>query len=85
MKCRKRNPRTIRLACCHCDRRDMDGITPSKLRKLIRHGWEDVDRYQTYRQACRVYRNPAREPPGYSILDWWTHLGTCPDCVQAGW
>ena len=73
--------RTIRLACLICDRQDFDGISAAELRQAIRAGcWTDVERLQTYRQACQTHAVPATAPPGYSVLDWWTHLGICPDC-----
>ena len=72
--------KTIRLACMVCDRTDFDGITPKQLAQAKRDGWKDVERQQTYRQACRTYDDPAKAPPGHSALDWWTHLGYCPEC-----
>lgn len=71
--------RKIRLACIGCDRQDFDGITPRELSQAIANGWRHVRREQTYAEACRTYDEP---PPGYSALDWWTHLGWCPDCAD---
>jgi hypothetical protein len=67
----------IRLACMQCDRQDFDGITAKELNEAIRRGWQDVQRVQSYQQA-----GSTKEKPGYSVFDWWTHLGYCPDCVQ---
>ncbi len=67
----------IRLGCRNCDRDDMDLITAAQLRAAKKAGWQDVDRVQTFAQACRTYDDPADAPPGYSVLDWWTHLGIC--------
>jgi hypothetical protein len=72
--------KTIRLACRVCDRDDLDGITAAQLKRAIKNGWKDVERVQTYAQACRTYKKSEDEPPGFSRLDWWTHLGNCPDC-----
>ena len=74
--------RTIRLACMACDRSDFDGITSRELKKAIANGWTAVERYQTYPESCRTYDDPTKAPPGYSSLDWWTHLGWCPDCAH---
>ena len=72
--------KAIRLACRVCDRQDFDGITAAQLKKAIENGWKDVERVQTYAQACKTYEKAEDEPPGFSRLDWWTHLGNCPDC-----
>lgn len=66
----------IRLACAYCSRDDCDGIT--NLKAAV--GWTDIGRVQSYRQACKTYDDPSKAPAGYSIFDWWTHLGVCPDC-----
>jgi hypothetical protein len=73
--------KTIRLACRECDRDDGDGITRSDLRKAIKQGWREVERVQTYRQACKTYDDSWDEPEGFSKLEWWTHLGLCPECA----
>jgi hypothetical protein len=72
--------RTIRLACQVCDREDYDGITAAELKKAIKDGWKEVERVQSYRQSCKTYENREDEPPGFSALEWWTHLGYCPEC-----
>lgn len=66
----------IRLACMVCDREDFDGISAQQLKAAIRGGWKHVGRVQSYRESCST-----TEKPGYSVSDWWTHLGWCPDCV----
>ena len=73
--------KTIRLACRECDRDDCDGITRTELRKAIRHGWREVERVQTYRQACKTYDDISDQPEGFSVWEWWTHLGVCPECA----
>ena len=75
---------TIRLACMECDRSDFDGITLPQLREAIRNGWKEVEREQTYRQACKTYSSKERARRDYSVFEWWTHLGRCPDCAEAG-
>lgn len=74
--------RNVRLACDNCDRDDKDMITREKLKKCEKDGWQGIGRVQTYTQSCKTYDNPADAPPGYSILDWWTHMGTCPECAK---
>jgi hypothetical protein len=75
--------KTIRLACDECDRDDMDGITYAELLAAKKAGWKGVIRVQTYAQSLKTYDHPADEPPGYSILDWMTHIGDCPECEAA--
>jgi hypothetical protein len=79
-----RGAKTIRLACVDCDRSDKDGITADELSECVRLGWAGVRRYQSYEDSVRAYDDPAEAPPGYSVLDWFTHLGTCPECVVTG-
>jgi len=73
---------TIRLACTHCDRSDFDFITRRQLREAIRNGWKDVKRVQTYQQACKTYSGQEKAPRSYSLFEWWTHFGLCPDCAE---
>ena len=61
---------TIRLACAACDRDDFDGITVSGLDDERLAGWEDIDEDIT--------------PEDPDDARWWTHLGTCPECVKGG-
>jgi hypothetical protein len=75
--------RTIRLACETCDRSDKNGITARELKACEAEGWTGVTREQTYAQSCKTYDDPADQPPGFDILAWYTHLGTCPKCQQA--
>lgn len=80
---KQRNRKTIRLACIACDREDFDGITAAELKKAIKNGWTHVERVQSYRQSCKTYEHHEGEPPGFSALEWWTHLGYCPECAEA--
>lgn len=77
--------KTIRLACNSCDRDDGDGISEVELSACIAAGWRDVHQVQTYEQACYTWEPDENgEPPqpdGYSVLDWMTHYGTCPECA----
>lgn len=71
----------VRLACDNCDCDEYDGITEEQLAAVADAGWDGVSQVQTWEEAIKVYDDPAAEPPGYSVLDWWTHIGTCPDCL----
>jgi hypothetical protein len=73
--------KTIRLGCEYCDRGDCDGITAIQLRAARRAGWQGIRRVQTYAQSCKTYHDPADQPTAYSVLDWETHVGVCPECV----
>lgn len=79
-----RHTKTIRLSCDRCFRDDCDGITAAELSQLCckAGGWIGVVREQTYAQSIKVYDDPRDAPPGYSVMEWWTHRGTCPDCVR---
>src|SRR5689334_9481121 len=68
--------RTVRLACTNCDRDDFDGISQAQLEQAIRNGWQDVAEAQSYEESLREVPLGTRDR---SILDWWTHVGTCPD------
>jgi hypothetical protein len=67
-----------RVACDNCDRDDFDGV------KVLPDWGEDGDpgEVQSLRAALSTYDEPGDpDPPrGYCVLDWFTHLGTCPDC-----
>jgi hypothetical protein len=62
-----------------CDRQDFDGISTEELAQAIEQGWTDVQEFQTYAEASQTYAAD-EAPQGHSALDWWTHLGWCPDC-----
>jgi hypothetical protein len=70
----------VRLRCDECGK-EHDGISQVELSALIADGWQDVQEVQDYVASCRTYLD-GREPPGYSALDWETHLGTCPECAK---
>lgn len=76
--------RNVRLACMECYRDDMDGITRGELLQAIKGGWKCVSRFQSYEDSIKTYDDPKDEPPGYSVLDWYTHLGWCPECCTMG-
>jgi hypothetical protein len=65
-----------------CDRDDCDGITPSQFKAAIDNGWKEVERVRSYREACETCTNPEDEPPEFSVLGWWTHIGYCPECAK---
>ena len=64
-------PAQIRLACLYCDRNDHDGID------RLPNDWIDIGKVQSYEEACRPVKF---EDQTRSVLDWYTHLGVCPDC-----
>lgn len=72
----------IRLECSECFRDDMDGVTEVELQAAIAAGWQNVHEWQSYEDAITTYDDPADEPPGYSVLDWSTHVGLCPECAR---
>jgi hypothetical protein len=72
----------VRLACISCERDDCDGITEDELAWKVANGWAGVSREQTWKESATAYKNPEDAPPGYSVFDWWTHLGYCPDCTS---
>ena len=65
--------RTIRLACYTCDREDLDGILK------IPSDWIDVLDVQSHEESRRPvdFDDQTR-----AASEWYTHLGTCPDCQQ---
>ena len=61
----------IRLACCSCDRVDFDGIN------ALPDDWGDIEEIQSLADSLRIVPiDDAKNSP----LEWYTHLGTCPDC-----
>lgn len=63
----------IRLACMFCDRTDYDGVNS------IPTNWFAVDNVQTYDASIR---EADLEDTKISVLDWYTHLGVCPQCQR---
>ena len=80
-KKKRREPKTIRLCCNAVGCAEHDFITATQLRRL-KQGWKNVGRFQTYAQSIKTYDDPHDAPAGYSVLDWYTHLGDCPDCAE---
>lgn len=69
----------IRLGCNHCDRDDYDGV------KLLPGGWSDISKRQSLAESLATYDDgDLFMPPDYSVLDWETHVGICPECQLAG-
>jgi hypothetical protein len=68
-----------RIACNECEREDYDGAT---LDQAVADGWEDICFYQSWEDSAKTYDNPDDAPPHYSVLDWYTHCGLCPDCKR---
>lgn len=71
---------TVRLTCYECDIA-YDFITEEELAEL-KKTWGHISEVQSFEKACKTYDKREDEPPGYSVLDWYTHLGVCPECVQ---
>lgn len=71
----------VRLACSECDRDDYDFISEEALEALV--GWEDIVEIQSYENSIKTYEyNDPCMPENYSVLDWYTHIGLCPDCSE---
>lgn len=64
-----------RLACQGCDRDDFDGV------KRLPKGWDYIRRVQSLKESLTTYDRD-EYPKGYSVLDWYTHMGICPDCRE---
>ncbi len=65
-----------RLGCINCFRDDFDGV------KELPSDWDGIYEFQSLKKALSTYDDEGDpDPPiGYSILDWYTHLGDCPRC-----
>jgi hypothetical protein len=61
----------IRLACTECDREDYDCVDE------IPPDWVDVHEVQSFEESCREI-DPSDSKA--SVLEWYTHLGCCPEC-----
>ena len=61
----------IRLACIECDTNAFDGIDK------IPEAWGSVSEFQSFEDSL-AYVSPYDKT--HSVLDWYTHLGLCPDC-----
>ena len=44
-------------------------------------GWTDIVRYQSLRDSRRVTPRPGEV--NFSLSDWQTHFGVCPECSAA--
>lgn len=61
----------IRLACRHCDTNECDGVAE------IPPDWSDIEEVQ----SLELSQEPvAADDQSRSAFEWYTHLGTCPDC-----
>lgn len=63
----------IRLACMFCDRSDFDGVPEIPL------DWFDVQEIQSF-EASRMSVDFHHPDKSVSVLEWYTHLGVCPEC-----
>ena len=62
----------IRLACGQCDRTDFDGVS------AIPDDWQDVSELQL---AARSQEEIHPDDANRSVMEWYTHIGTCPACA----
>lgn len=69
----------IRLACMYCFRDDFDGV------RLLPGDWRGIEECQSLQAALSIYDETDEDPAprGYSVMDWWTHKGTCSECVES--
>ena len=67
-------PKRIRLACSECDTDEGDGIS------RIPATWTDVTEVQSLAESRKEV---AADDTTRSALDWYTHLGVCPQCQKA--
>ncbi len=75
--------KTVRLARHECDIDEFDGITEAELAELIaRAEWQGIEESRRYEQACRTFGSDEKTPPGWSVFDWFTHIGICPGCAR---
>lgn len=67
----------FRVACWDCFRNDFDGA------KSLPKDWSGIERRQSLRESMAVYEHGDPDmPKGYSCMEWWTHIGLCPDCSK---
>ncbi len=74
---RKNGP--YRLGCSGgCFRDDFDGV------KELPADWKDIFEVRTLADALTTYEDDedGDPPPGYSVMDWETHRGLCPNCQE---
>lgn len=71
---------SYRLGCsAGCFRGDCDGV------RAIPKGWRHVGKVQSLRASLSTYGDEGDPPTprGYSVFDWETHMGVCPECHAA--
>lgn len=78
----------IKLGCFNCDDESLNGISEAELEQAIAAGWTEIEYEQSYENSmlCEESYNALGFDHGkhratFSVLDWWTHLGLCPDCA----
>ena len=67
------NDGRIRLACSACDRDDYDGVSQ------LPRGWINITKMQLWQESLLRVED---EDQDQSVFQWYTHLGTCPDCQR---
>ena len=65
-----------RLECRGGCGRQMDGV------KTLPIDWTDIEEVRSLRDALSTYDDEGDPdpPPGFSLCDWETHCGLCPEC-----
>lgn len=66
-------PGTIRLACLYCDTDECDGVA------AIPPNWTEVEEVQSYAESLKEI---SADDSIRSPLEWYTHLGVCPECQK---
>jgi hypothetical protein len=63
----------IRLACGECDRDDFDGVN------RLPNDWIDITEVQALKESRREVDV---DDQSRNVFEWYTHIGTCPDCQK---
>lgn len=63
----------IRLACRFCDSHEYDAVN------LVPTDWFAVEEVQNYEASLRQVTRIVND---ITIVEWYTHLGVCPDCYE---
>lgn len=65
-----------RLECATMCGRQIDNV------RRIPKGWQGVERVRSLRESRRLKPRPDEDEGDFSLLDWNTHTGYCPDCIK---
>jgi hypothetical protein len=64
----------IRLACRFCDSDEFDFV------EILPSDWFAVEEVQSFEASVQQI---TRTVDDRSVIDWFTHLGICPECYEA--